>query len=231
VSQLKTISLSMLLLIATASPVVIAGPTDVAPAAKNSSFCRRTLGKLALVTGLLLSPTVLYEVRELPQGHRHIGHGIYLDMENIATLAPPDVAEALKNPRENQRKIAEWLVSELNGDFDLMVQAFPELFPDAKSASSFFASSPDPRPLRGVCRHKAAILAAVLGHYGIESDVWVGQVNGQSVWHAWVEFSDGSLAIDPTEGKLEKPAGFRQGYHQIMRRNDYPLWWVLKFKK
>jgi hypothetical protein len=145
------------------------------------------------------------------QGNSFIGWGIYFDMPQIETALGPqftklrvDLAAAKKSAdqqlvEQTEDKILSLLSSELHGDYD------EQTYPESERTKPKHFAAPASKLLdssgctaRGVCRHKAVILSALLNELGIGADYETGDVtNGR---HAWVALKGRDLIVDPTWG-------------------------------
>jgi hypothetical protein len=68
---------------------------------------------------------------------------------------------------------------------------------------------------RGVCRHKAVVLAEILNHLGISSVVKVDAPLDDQ-WHAWVYVRDLNLKLDPVNGTAEQFVKDRPNFLSII---------------
>ncbi len=181
-------------------------PVDGANLPQKKSLCIQVLKRVGAgavtVLALMIGTSVYHNVKAASKGEEHIGMGIYLNMNQIYELIPMGLRKPALERRltqSEQNALVYYLNDLLHGDYDFQDQA-PRFFPDAREAITYFKRMSNHR---GVCRHKAVVLAEILNHLGISSVVKVDAPLDDQ-WHAWVYVRDLNLKLDPVNGTAEQ---------------------------
>lgn len=162
------------------------------------------LSTAALTTALTTGASLYHDIKAHEQSKTHVGMGIYFDPQVILQKIPEDIELRIySNERtpQDEIKIAEYFSAQLTGSYDPQARA-PKIFPPAMNASSYLDAN---NTSRGVCRQKAAVLAAILNHLGIEALVKT-DLPLTTEWHAWVYLPKHQWKIDPTHNQSYKLA-------------------------
>ncbi len=184
---------------------------------------------LPLLGGLVLFPagtgfvylSYHHDVAAVFGDEEHIGYGIYLDKDGILATFSEDEKELLKNPLENAETVIRFLTEKLSGDEDLSMLRnedggteesrhwYSHDYFRGIKASRFFIHDGQPR---GVCRHKAKILAAVLNWLEIPARYEEAMVDGESPFssHAFVYVPHLDLVADPMNNVVWPRAKYQQ---------------------
>lgn len=155
-------------------------------------------------------PTAYQELSGKISGNEHIGLGIHLDLEKIESLLKPEELALLRSPTRTPQAVATMFANYLNGDY---VDPGLTFWPVPKNASDYFRGQ---SCARGICRHKATVLAGLLQAYGIKArfEVGKGPDDGLYSGHQWVVLEESDEVVDPTSDSLAS-----RGY--IMPRDQY----------
>jgi hypothetical protein len=155
-------------------------------------------------------------------GREHIGMGIYLDMKRVLAHLTPEELKLLDDPKTNRDPIIRLFGSKLLGGYDYSripkgklggkgtgenVTELSSDYPWGIDASHFFNQGV---AQRGVCRHKAIILTAVLNKLGIEArnvglmvKARPGDAPNEMRGHAVVYLPETQQIVDPTNGYFD----------------------------
>ncbi len=135
-------------------------------------------------------------------GKKHIGFGIYFEGEIFLQAFSEADRRFLRDPQSDRLAVAKFLCEQLSGDYDETKRS--EDYEDGVDAVLFLKGQSG---LRGVCRHKAAVLVAALNFLGINAEVALSNL------HAWVVLPDLQLALDPTSNDVQPAKNYRN--HQF----------------
>lgn len=181
------------------------------PVSKVRVLLNSTAVALTMGSVFFGAPTIYHNLNARVQGLEHLGLGIYLDIEKVESLIKPDDLIYIKSPNRDPVKVASILSGYLHGDY---VEQGLEVYPESRRASDYICGG---SASRGMCRHKAVVLAGLLNHYGIEAHIEGGK-QSFSKWrepgHVWVIIDRSDMVADPTSASL-KDVGF------VVRREDY----------
>ena len=79
---------------------------------------------------------------------------------------------------------------------------------------------------RGVCRHKARVLAAILKACGIHAVIQTGTKSGTPyLWHCWVYIPVLDKVADPTTGEIVNAATYQSEYALVYDGIPLPSGW------
>ncbi|MEZ4752612.1 MAG: hypothetical protein R3B54_18840 [Bdellovibrionota bacterium] len=154
-----------------------------------------------------LSPSIYHNVKSEVTHVEHVGHGIYLDWENIREKLTLEERDILGNADNDPRAVIEMFTKKL-GDLDGDEGPDWQWFPKTRYASDFL----DPNnPDRGNCRHRASILAGLLNDLGIEAVLRDGDMDRVGR-HLWVYFPAFDLVADPYAGTVMSRSQYEAGF-------------------
>lgn len=191
-------AVGLLLLALVCTPDVEAGP-------RLKNFCKKSILALALVSAVAV-PDVYHNLNARTEGVTHIGHGIYLDMDEVRAELTDSERELLLDPETNRDAIVHLFMGKLSGGYDYTMGASVGLFPNQSRAVDYFRGHGD---VRGICRHKASILCAILNRVGIRAWLETGMLN-DGIMHVWVYLPDIDYIADPTSGEFMPAQEYRK---------------------
>lgn len=190
-------------------------PLTLKRAAKNIGIAAATIA-----FGLGPAPTIGQRVYAYAHGADYVGLGIYLNMTEIEGLLTEEERAIVRSPNANPNDIIFIYADYLSGDYK---KTSLEFWPLPKNAKDYFRGQCKER---GMCKHKAYILTAILNHYGIKARLESGDVgtitDGSDRQHQWVVREDTNEVIDPTWGSL-RPRGYTVPRDEYLKTNKIEL--------
>jgi hypothetical protein len=211
-------SLSAFFVVVSSVPSISAEPVSKPP-------CKTVLSKLkrwripliaaAAASSALFAPEVYHDLHAQSLDRKHIGHGIYFDLKKITSLLEPENQMRLLNANENWEAITWDLVYKLHGDEHDSI----ELLPAPRNAEEYFCGQSDSR---GMCRHKAIVLAETLNQLGIRAQLQIGKAPHQS-WHMWVYLPDHDTVADPMAADMLPRNEYLAHYFP---EREFPNFWI-----
>lgn len=160
--------------------------------------CQRAIFAAVIVAATSVVPTVFHGTNAAIQGKQHLGRGIYLDMDAVNGALREDERAVLDEAHSSPYAATQLLVDKLHGDYGNWLFT-PFALPSDATEYLKGTGGKD----RGVCRHKACILAGVLDAKGVKAVLQSGTTYQTPYrWHVWVYLPELEMVADPTSGRI-----------------------------
>lgn len=189
---------------------------------RRGMACLKVLALSALtLVPAAFATSVYHDASASAEGKQHIGSGIYFDMHDIESLLTREELDLVSRAKDNPVSVVQLFNSKLYGDYGNW-----GFYPvhSKRNAAEFMSGSSQQD--RGVCRHKARVMAAILNHLGIEAHVESGtRLNEPYLWHVWVYVPKLDVVADPTAGNILDAKAYRSEYSIAVDGIPLPAGW------
>lgn len=195
--------------------------TGTTPQKKRPWYCSRAVLVAAGMTAILaVGPAIVHTTSSYLSGGEHIGHGIYMDMDQVRSLLTSSERDQIDDPAVSIQDKVQIFTTRLEGNYGNWGFS-PVALPS--HASDYL----DPKNTdRGVCRHKACVLNSILHHLNIKSTLQSGNSKGTPYrWHVWVYLPGLGKVADPTTGRITDADEYYRNYDFHMNGVPLPGGW------